>query len=284
MGKFVPLFDVSGIVMKKGLKCKSSIQVGDAVFGDLDVKNGGAAEYVVASEHLFAKKPDNVSFEEAAAVPLAGLTSYQSLVKYGQLKPGQSVVIVGASGGTGVAGVQYAKALGAKRIIGVCSTRNIDFVKSLGATEVIDYTKQDFGDALAPNSIDVVYDCVGGKDKWISSCKILVKNGIFATIALDSQHPGILGLPLMIAGIGKRKLFSYFGQPAYYPILKTLKNADKELSQIADWMQKGIVKSHIEKVYPMSEYKEMFERIQSQRTVGKLVMSIAPQSQSINSQ
>src|SRR6266581_8006645 len=122
----------------------TQFQPGDEVFGDLTKCGWGAfAEYVCAREEAFALKPANVTFEEAAAVPLAAVTALQGLRAKGQIQPGQKVLIYGASGGVGTFAVQIAKSFGAD-VTGVCSTRNVDMVRSLGADHVIDYTQADF--------------------------------------------------------------------------------------------------------------------------------------------
>ncbi len=122
----------------------TQFQPGDEVFGDLTgVVWGGFAEYVCASEDALALKPANVTFEEAAAVPLGGITALQGLRAKGHIQAGQQVLIYGAAGGVGTFAVQIAKAFGA-RVTAVCSTRNVDMIRSIGADHVIDYTQEDF--------------------------------------------------------------------------------------------------------------------------------------------
>src|SRR6266571_587976 len=135
--------DIAGRVEVVGRNV-TQFQVGDEVFGDLSGCGfGGFAEYVCARENALALKPANLSFEEAAAVPSAGVTALQGLRKKGQIKLGQKVLINGASGGVGTFAVQLAKSFGAE-VTGVCSTRNVDMVRSIGADQVIDYTQVDF--------------------------------------------------------------------------------------------------------------------------------------------
>ena len=190
-GIFKPKFhflglDVAGVVEAVGTGV-SEFKVGDEVFGCLEFPALGAfAEYVCARESLLAHKPENINFEEAAAVPLAGGTALRALVDYGQVKAGMKVLINGAAGGVGTFAVQIAKALGAE-VTAVCSERNLEQARRLGATHVIDYAKEDFtrGDqrydmilaangyhplsaykrALAPRGI---YGMTGGKGKQMA--------------------------------------------------------------------------------------------------------------------
>jgi NADPH:quinone reductase-like Zn-dependent oxidoreductase len=135
--------DIAGIVETSG-QYATQFKPGDEVYGDLSVfRFGGFAEYVSAPENLIALKPVNLSFEEAAAVPMAAMTALQALRDGGQVQPEQKVLIHGAAGGVGIFAVQIAKLMGAD-VTAVCSTRNLDLVRSLGADQVIDYTKEDF--------------------------------------------------------------------------------------------------------------------------------------------
>jgi NADPH:quinone reductase-like Zn-dependent oxidoreductase len=139
----------------------SQFQPGDEVFGGLFGSGGGAfAEYVCARENALALKPANVTYEEAAAVPLAGITALQGLREKGQIKRGQKVLINGASGGVGTFAVQIAKAFAAE-VTGVCSTRNVEMVRSIGADHVIDYTQEDFTNT--GQHYDLIYDAVGNR-------------------------------------------------------------------------------------------------------------------------
>jgi NADPH:quinone reductase-like Zn-dependent oxidoreductase len=135
--------DIAGRVEAVGGNVKQ-FRPGDEVFGDISGCGfGGFAEYVSVPENALALKPANISFEEAAAVPMAGVVALQGLRDQGEIQAGQKVLIVGASGGNGTFAVQIAKSFGAK-VTGVCSTRNVDLVRSIGADQVIDYTREDF--------------------------------------------------------------------------------------------------------------------------------------------
>lgn len=151
--------DVAGRVEAVGAGVRQ-IRPGDAVFADLGEADGAFAEYVCVPERLVAPRPANLSPEQAAALPLAGVTALQGLRDAGQVRPGHRVLINGASGGVGTLAVQLAKALGAT-VTGVCRTRNVDLVRSLGADHVVDYTRDDF--TRAGRRHDVVFDLVGNR-------------------------------------------------------------------------------------------------------------------------
>jgi len=152
--------DISGRVEAVGRNIKQ-FQLGDEVFGDLsDCGWGGFAQYVCAPENAIALKPVNITFDEAAAVPLTAITALQGLRNKGQIKPGQKVLINGASGGVGTFAVQIAKSYGTE-VTGVCSTRNLDLVRSIGADHVIDYTQVDF--TRNGQQYDLIFDAVGNR-------------------------------------------------------------------------------------------------------------------------
>mmetsp|Transcript_4975 Transcript_4975/g.7350 ORF Transcript_4975/g.7350 Transcript_4975/m.7350 type:complete len:327 (+) Transcript_4975:296-1276(+) len=163
-GKHVGI-DVAGIVTASS---SSIFKVGDEVFGF--AAEGSLAEYAVANEEKIASKPKSISWIQAAALPVAYATSYQALTTHGNLKAGQRVLILGASGGTGTAGLLIAAALQATSIVAVCSAANKELVLSLGATSVVDYTDTDAYEAFKNSSdkFDLVYDCASssGKQEW----------------------------------------------------------------------------------------------------------------------
>ena len=146
--------DVAGIVEAVG-RSVAQFKAGEEVYG---LCQGAFGEYVCTAESKLVKKPDGMTFEQAASIPIAALTALQSLRDKGKIQPGHSVLVNGASGGVGTFGVQIAKAFGAK-VAGVTSTRNVELVRSIGADEVIDYTKQDF--TKGEHRFDLILDCVG---------------------------------------------------------------------------------------------------------------------------
>ena len=174
----IPGGDIAGLVEAVGRNVKQ-FQPGDEVYGDLgDCGFRGYAEYVSAPENNLALKPTNLSFEEAAAVPQAAVVALQGLRNKGKIKSGQKVLINGSSGGIGTFAVQIAKSYDTE-VTGVCSTANVELVKSLGADEVIDYTKEDF--AMSGRSYDVVFDAVG-KISLSQRKRALKKSGVFMSV------------------------------------------------------------------------------------------------------
>lgn len=187
----IPGLDVSGVVKQLG-QAVTGYKVGDAVLAKTNLLDNGAyAQFVAIDEKLLALKPDSLSFAEAAALPLAGITAWQALVDFAKLKKGETVLIHGGSGGVGSLAIQFAKALRAK-IITTVSEKNIDFVRDLGADQVIAYDKEDFV-AVLGKSVDVVFDMIGG-NVLSRSYEVIVKGGRLVTIwgeadpALEKKH------------------------------------------------------------------------------------------------
>ena len=172
--------DMAGEVVAVG-KGVTRFQPGDAAFGF--VSHGGFAEYVAVAEDLLGRKPANLTFEQAAAVPLAALTALQGLRDVGHVRPGQRVLIVGASGGVGTFAVQIARAFGVE-VTGVCSTRNLDLVRSLGADHVIDYTREDF--TRGETKYDLIFHLAGTHSP--AACRrALTPKGTLVQSSGDSQ-------------------------------------------------------------------------------------------------
>lgn len=171
-------WDVAGVVKETG-KNVTRFQKGDAVFSRPDItRNGTYAEYVAVDENLLALKPSNITFEEAASVPLAGLTAWEALVEIAKVKTGDSVLIHAGAGGVGAYAIQLAKSLGAY-VTTTASGNNADFVKSLGAEQVINYKEQDFFKEVS--GLDVVFDTMGGEIQT-RSFDVLKENGVLVSI------------------------------------------------------------------------------------------------------
>eukprot|EP01137_Pigoraptor_chileana_P026149 Opistho-2@96673 len=269
---FVPGFDFAGVVVDAN--GSSKFKNGDEVHGmNAFPSCGTMAEYASVQEILLARKPSNLSFAEAATLPLAGLTSYQSLKNFAQIRPGQRVLVLGGSGGTGIFGIQYAHHVGC-HVITTCSARNVDFVRNFGADETIDYTKDDFATVLKDNPVDVVYDCVGGYDNWVKAQLITKKGGSFVTLTGDSAAEMTVGRLLDIGGkMVFRKTAALFGSnPHYY--LPTTKSNGVELEEFRALVEKGIIRTHIDKTFTLEEAAEMFKYSESGRTRGKTAMLV----------
>lgn len=242
--------EISGTVEEIGADVKN-FKVGDAIFGYLSSHTGGYAEYATAKESEIAKKPENVDFENAPAIPVGALTAHQSIFGLGNLQAGQKILIHAAAGGVGSMAVQLAKAKGAY-VIGTASGKNEDFVKDLGADEFIDYTKEKFEDVV--KDVDVVLDTIGG-DTQERSFQTLKKGGILVTLV---QPPS-------------EELAKKFGVKA--EMVNAGANAE-QLNEFAELAEQGKLKTHVGKVLPMSEIKQAHELSKSGKTRGKIVLKI----------
>ncbi|MBP0000444.1 MAG: NAD(P)-dependent alcohol dehydrogenase [Cyanobacteria bacterium SID2] len=248
--------DVAGIVEAVG-DTATQFQPGDEVFGFGNPLNSGTyAEFATLPESQLALKPKNVSFEEAAAAPLAGLTAMQALLDLGELRPGCSVLVNGASGGVGEFAVQIAKTFSAT-VTGVCSEANLEIVRHLGADAVIDYTREDFTHQAA--RYDLVFDAVG-KRTFTDCRRVLKPEGIFVST---------LPSPELLASIAQTLLFS--GQKAKL-ILAQPKSRD--LQALCELMEDGKVKSQIDRTYPLSEIAAAHNYSETGRAKGKIVLTV----------
>src|SRR6266446_2549106 len=256
--------DFSGVVEAVG-KDVTSVKPGDEVFG---AKNGAVAEYVcVKAERAIVMKPNNVTFEQAGSVAVAGLTALQGLRDKGRIQAGQKVLVNGASGGVGTFAVQIAKAFGAE-VSGVCSTRNVDLVKSIGADHVIDYTREDF--TKTDQRYDMIYDLVGNHS-FSERRSILKPNGIcvLAGVGGAGLHPGMWGRVLgNFATVFKSKFTS---QKFVTYIAKLTKD---DLNVLRDLMQSGKVAPVIDRTYKMSETQAALRYLEEGHARGKVVIVI----------
>jgi NADPH:quinone reductase-like Zn-dependent oxidoreductase len=245
--------DVAGRIEAVG-KDVSHLRPGQDVFGWCD---GAFAEFASAPEDHFVGKPDNVTFEEAAAVPVAAVTALQGLRNIGKLRSGQKVLINGASGGVGTFAVQIAKALGAQ-VTGVCSSRNVELVKSLGADHVIDYLRDDF--TKAAERYDLILDNAGSHA--ISAVrKTLVPAGTLVYNSGASMPRIAMAALLSRAG---RKVFTY---------LAKLNHDD--LTFIRALMESGKVRSVIDRTYPLDEIGKAIAYVEAGHARGKVVVTAA---------
>ena len=249
--------DVAGQVEAVGSKV-TSFRSGDFVFG---VAPGAFAEYVCNSESKFALKPANVSFEEAAAVPVAAFTALQGLRDKGQIQAGQKVLIDGASGGVGTFAVQIAKAFGAE-VTAVCSTRNLDMVRSIGADHVIDYTREDF--TKNEQRYDLIL-AVNGYHPILGYRRALNPDGICVVAGgAMSQIIQALLLGPLLSRIGSKKI-NFMG------IATTPK---EDLLFLKELLESGKVISIIDKSYPLSETAQAIKYIIEEHGRGKVVIAV----------
>jgi NADPH:quinone reductase-like Zn-dependent oxidoreductase len=237
---------------------------GDEVFG---AAKGAIAEYVCASERDFVTKPENITFEQAGAVAVAGLTALQGLRNQGNVQPGQKVLINGASGGVGTFAVQIAKAFGAEATA-VCSPRNLEQVRSIGADHVIDYTKEDF--TQGNQRYHVIFDNVGNHS-IAERRRVLTPNGICVLAGMGSagKHEGQWS---RLAGNLKAFVVSPFIPQKFKGFIGKLLKAD--LAVLRDLMKEGKVTPVIERQYPMSETGEALRYLEEGHARGKIVIII----------
>jgi NADPH:quinone reductase-like Zn-dependent oxidoreductase len=252
--------DIAGCVEAVGRNVKL-FRPGDAVFGDVfGLGSGSFAECVSVPESALALKPSNVSFEEAAAVPVAAVTALQGLRDQGHIQPGQNVLINGASGGVGTFAVQIAKAFGAE-VTAVCSTRNLEMAHSIGADHVIDYTKEDF--TQSGQQYDLIL-AVNGYHPLSAYKRALSPQGIYVfTGGLPAQiFQSLLLGPLMSKSDG-RKMTS----------VKKKAN-QKDLLFISNLLKGGKIRPVIDECYPLSKTAEAFRYFEKVHPKGKVVISV----------
>ena len=249
-----PGADVAGHVESVG-KDVNGFASGDAVFGGC---RGACAEYVCTPATALEKKPDNLTFDEAAALPVAGITALQGLRDNGHLSAGQKVLINGASGGVGTFAVQIAKAFGAE-VTGVCSTRNVQMVRSIGACRVIDYTREDF--TQSELRFDVLLDCAGNRP--LRACRRLLNPG---------GRYVLVGAPEPFRRIARMRLLSLFGGPRLVFFLARQKPGD--LRFLAELAAAGKLRPVIDRRFTLSEVAEAIRYNEAGHARGKVIVTI----------
>jgi NADPH:quinone reductase-like Zn-dependent oxidoreductase len=256
----VPGLDVAGVVVAVGSEI-TRFKPGDEVFG---ISKGSFAEFAAARESKLARKPSNLSFEQAAAVPVSGMTALRGLSDAGHLQAGQKVLILGASGGVGSYAVQIAKALGAE-VTGVCSTSKRDLVRSIGADHVIDYTQEDF--AKGDKRYDLILD-IGGNSPLSRLRRALAPRGTLVIvggegrgswIGMDRQARALALSPF----VGQR--LTMLGPKEHYTVLERLTKL----------IEDGKLMPVIEQTYALSEMPNAIRHLQAGRARGKLVIAVS---------
>jgi NADPH:quinone reductase-like Zn-dependent oxidoreductase len=253
-----PGVDVAGEIVAVG-RMVAQFRPGDAVFG---AGKGAFAEYVCASEAKLAPKPDGVSFEQAASVPIAGLTALQALRDKGRLHPEQRVLINGAAGGIGTFAVQIAKSFGAN-VTGVCSTKNVELVRSLGADRVIDYTREDF--TQDGGRYDLLLDNVGNRT-LLSMRRVLSPNGKCV----------MTGAPKEMWKVFTR-LLEAFAWPPFLPqkfkFLIANINRD-DLTTFGELIRAGKVTPVIDRCYPLTQTADAIAYVEEGHARAKVIISV----------
>ena len=250
--------DVAGQVEAVGRNV-TRFKPGDAVFGSC---RGACAEYACGAEAALALKPHNVTFEQAAAVPVAGYTALQGLRDKGRIQPGQKVVINGAAGGVGTFAVQIAKSFGAD-VTGICSTPKVDLVRSLGADYVVDYTREDF--TRGTQRYDLLFDCVGNRS-LLAFRRVLQPKGI--CVLVGAPHNVWLILARALAGT---VLSRVVGQTF---VMFMAKLSKEDLIIIGGLMEAGKVKPVIDRSYPLAEVPDAMRYLEEGHARGKIVITV----------
>ena len=251
--------DFAGVVEAVG-KDITEFAPGDEVFGS---RSGAFGEYVAA--RMIAKKPANASFEEAATFGGSALTALQAVRDKGQLRPGQSVLVNGASGAVGPFAVQIAKALGAGKVTAVCSTRNVEQTRELGAERVIDYTKEDW--TKSGERYDLIVDIAATKP-WRKILHALKPDGTYVLVGSPIKNP----LTGPLGKIGRLIVASKFTRRKFVFFVASFNKADMET--LRELLASGKVKPVIERVYPFAQLVDALEYMGEGHARAKLVVSI----------
>jgi len=254
--------DIAGRVEAVGKDVKE-FKPGDDVFGDISAEGwGGFAEYVCVPESALVLKPSNLSFEEAAAVPMASVTALQGFHYAGQIRPGQKVLINGASGGVGTFALQLAKAFGAE-VTAVCSTRNLDVARSIGADHVIDYTKEDF--ARNGKKYDLIFGTNGNRS--ISDYRrALSPEGIYVQTggSMMQMTQAMIQGP-WISRTRSQKMGN----------MGVAKPNKKDLLAIQELLEAGKVRPVIDRCYPLNQVADAIRYLEEGHAQGKVVITVA---------
>lgn len=250
-------WDAAGVVEAIGAEVDFA-QVGDEVFAYCrkeTIQAGSYAERILLEERHFAPKPKNLTFEEAAAVPLAGLTAYQSLFEATRLQAGETILIHAGAGGVGSFAIQLAKNAGA-RVITTASARHHDYLRGLGADEILDYTQESFVSAtrrIIPEGIDAVFDTVGGQTQ-LDSAEVLKPGGrLTSLLALDED---------------------YFRQRGLQPHYVFVRPENAQLRKLGELVEAGKLRVKLEKVFPLEEAAEAHRLIEAKHSQGKIVLKV----------
>jgi NADPH:quinone reductase-like Zn-dependent oxidoreductase len=264
--------DVAGVVEAVGAEA-GKFAVGDEVYARLEKdRMGGLAEHVCAAEHVVAKKPARASFEEAASIPLAALTSLQALREAAGLTAGQRVLIHAGAGGVGSLAIQIAKILGL-HVATTTSSKNAEFVRSLGADTVIDYTKHE----PLPADLDAVFDTLGAESE-LASLAAVKRGGVVVGIggmpdgAFAKQWLPAFARPAIWLMTGKRRRAAAKAGAKFVYLF--MRPDGGELAELASWIDAGTLKPILHRTYPFAEAREAFAELERGRARGKIVVTI----------
>jgi len=253
----IPGLDVAGTVVEAGAGV-TRFQAGDEVFG---IARGSFADYAAAREDKLVRKPAALSFERAAVVAVSGLAALQGL-RAGRIETGQKVLIIGASGGVGTYAVQLAKALGA-RVTAVCSTGKVDLVRSLGADEVIDYTRADFADGR--QHYDLILD-IGGNSRLSRLRRALTPTGTLVIAGGEGAKWTGVGRQLralMLSPVVRQRLTMYIS-----------KHRQADLEELRQQIDAGRLTPMVDKTYPLPDVVQAIRRLEDGRAQGKIAITV----------
>jgi NADPH:quinone reductase-like Zn-dependent oxidoreductase len=258
--------DFAGRVEAVGSRV-TRFRVGDEVYGDVGDVDGAFAEYVCATEDLVDHKPANLTFAQAAAIPLAGSTALAGL-RRAEVRPGQQVLINGASGGVGTFAVQIAKSFGAE-VTGVCSTRNVDLVRSIGADHVVDYTREDF--TRGSRRYDVLFDLVGNRSLG-EYRRVLTPTGtlILAGGGVSGSRPRLVGpMGLTLGGMVRSRFVRH-----RVITLTDVPRSNEILAALRELVESGKVVPVIDQTYPLIEAPEAIRYVEVEHARAKVVITV----------
>jgi alcohol dehydrogenase len=265
--------DVAGVVVAVGARV-SRFTAGNEVYARLEeMRMGGLAERVVADDSVVALKPARATFAEAAAVPLAALTSLQALRESAALQPGQRVLIHAGAGGVGTFAIQIAKIVGLW-VATTTSTKNVDFVKTLGADEVIDYTKERVSDRV--RDLDAVFDTLGASE--IESLGVVKRGGVVVGIAglpdvtfSRKRLPWWASTGVWLATAKRRRAAARVNARFVYLFMRP---DGAQLAELASWIDAGKLKPIVHRMYPLAQFREAFAELERGRARGKIVVTM----------
>ena len=264
--------DVAGVVRAVGAEV-TRFAVGDEVYARLERSRiGGLAQWVAADQRVVAMRPQSVSFEEAAAIPLAALTALQGLREVCKLEAGQRVLIHAGAGGVGSLAIQIAKILGL-HVTTTTSTKNVGFVRELGADAVVDYMKHE----PLPSDLDAVFDTLGGESE-LASLAAVKRGGVVVGVgglpdgAFAKQWLPAFARPVIWLATGKRRRAAARAGARFVYLFMRPDGA--QLAELASWIDTGKLRPILHRTYPFAEVREAFAELERGRARGKIVVTI----------
>jgi len=265
--EYVPCSDAAGAIIEVGGDVKN-FEVGDSVFLNTQIgsdRYGTAAEIIIAKAAHVAHRAESIKLVEAAGLPLVAVTALDAVNTLGDLAEGSTVYINGASGGVGTLAVQIAANVKKYKVFGICSGKNAEMVKGLGATDIINYKETNFVEYAEGGKIDGFIDCVGYKETWTKACEILKDGAQFVTIAGDD--------PVFELGLGMDEVFARSQADDNNYTFCFYNTTSDKLAKISSYVKNGLLKPMIHAVYSHTQIREAFKDLKTQRATGKIVVT-----------